>query len=188
MALQACDTKDKEASAARARRERRQRHEARLRLVLVRDGARLAGHRGGPVQSPAELAPLRSELAALREELATLKAALAEMQVPVPMSQEEEVHIPRVKPADSRPLATEEVEVQPATLTQEEIVLVPKVMQQTQGSQYIELKAKDQEGRVMPCSLNKTSTMRGMMKAYCTHLGFQTSQVRHGQRRAHFCR
>ena len=33
---------------ARARRERHQRAEARLRLRLVRDAARLVAHRGGP--------------------------------------------------------------------------------------------------------------------------------------------
>ena len=96
MALQAGEVMDKEIGAARARRERRLRHEARLRLTLVRDGARLAGHRGGPVHSPTELASLRSELAALRKEVATLKAALVEVQVPVPMTKEEDVHVPKV--------------------------------------------------------------------------------------------
>ena len=42
-------------SAARLRRERRLRAEARLRLRLVKDGATLAAHRGGPASAPAQV-------------------------------------------------------------------------------------------------------------------------------------
>ena len=43
------DLAAKRTGPARSRRERRRRADARLRLILVRDGAALAGHRGGPV-------------------------------------------------------------------------------------------------------------------------------------------
>ena len=53
-----------------------------MRLTLVRDGASLAGHRGGPERrgplSGTDVAELRSELAQLREEVAVLRAALGD--------------------------------------------------------------------------------------------------------------
>ena len=58
---------------ARSRRERRHRAEAMLWLTLVRDGERLASHRGGPERhmplDGSEVAKLRFELEQLRAEI-----------------------------------------------------------------------------------------------------------------------
>ena len=73
---------------ARARRERRARAEARLRLRLVRDGAALAHHRGGPEARARDQLDARadegrrkhqatdSEIGSLRDEMAVLKEDL----------------------------------------------------------------------------------------------------------------
>ena len=69
---------DAQSSApARLRRERRRRAEARLRLQLVRDGAALAGHRGGPAAGAMPSRPdVSSEIAAIRASLASLASRL----------------------------------------------------------------------------------------------------------------
>ena len=66
--------------SARARRERRCRAEARLRLALVRDGAALAAHRGGP--SPGalgEVVSLRAQVTSLTDQLAALRAEVGRL-------------------------------------------------------------------------------------------------------------
>ena len=149
-------------TSARARRERRLCHEARVRLTLVQDGARLAGHRGGPQAGvgPAgggEVAALRSELAALRAEVAALKEALAMTDTAATGTVEE---------------------------LQEDVQMKKSLVSQLQhpcgdaSSQYIQLKVKDQQGRVVPCTVKMATPMRKLMKACCSRLGFQASQVR----------
>ncbi len=60
-------------TSAAMRRERRRRAEARLRLALVRDGAALAGHRGGPSGSDLpHVAGLRYQVAALHDQVRLL--------------------------------------------------------------------------------------------------------------------
>ena len=68
---------------ARARRERRRRAEARLRLTLVRDGACLVGHRGGPAaghQDVRTLATLRSEVVRLSQQVTMLAQVLERLE------------------------------------------------------------------------------------------------------------
>ena len=62
---------------AKQRRERRQRAEARLRLVLARDAARVASHRGGPAQKPDNAAKRKDKMAKLEQEVETLREILA---------------------------------------------------------------------------------------------------------------
>ena len=102
---------DDVSTAARSRRERRTRADARLRLTLVKDGACLAGHRGGPErrEDGSNVAMLRSEVEQLRAEIAVLKAELQsalevqhqqvvqQAHVPELSSQEEVEHVPKVK-------------------------------------------------------------------------------------------
>ncbi len=77
-------------SASAARRARRLRAEARLRFSLVRDGATLAGHRGGPVplrpasEGRGSAEDLRDEVALLRDEVRLLSACLRGCWEPLP--------------------------------------------------------------------------------------------------------
>ena len=162
-----------EHSAARARRERRLRHEARVRLTLVRDGVRLAGHRGGPelrehraAAEPAMadvVAALRQELTELPDEVAFLRAkfqhqqGVQEVQVPVAMNLEEAVVVPKV-------MQQESVQHQPVEHAERE-----------RG--HIRLKVVDQleEWKV---TVLKAESLCKLKDEYCRRQGLQASQVR----------
>eukprot|EP00930_Biecheleria_cincta_P033224 TRINITY_DN23004_c0_g1_i1.p1 TRINITY_DN23004_c0_g1~~TRINITY_DN23004_c0_g1_i1.p1 ORF type:complete len:164 (+),score=33.86 TRINITY_DN23004_c0_g1_i1:113-604(+) len=107
-------------TVARSRRERRRRAEARPRLTLVKDGACLAGHRGGPERrddgnNVAGL--LRAETAALKTELqdalkVQFQHVVQEVHVPAPMNREEVIQVPEAMHQDSVQHQDQQSEVQ----------------------------------------------------------------------------
>ena len=66
------------ATRAQLRRERRRRAEARMRGLLVRDGVRLASHRGGPPLAPGPASPAAHSTDDFRALLARLRGPPAE--------------------------------------------------------------------------------------------------------------
>ena len=160
-------------SAARARRERRLRHEARVRLTLVRDGVRLASHRGGPElhdhRAAAEpaisgvVAALRQELGALREEVALLRAQVQHQQV----VQEVQEHVA---------MNLEEAVVVPKIIQQEGVRHQP-VEQAVRERRHIRLNVMDQQEE-WKVTVLKAESLSKLRDEYCRRRGLQASQVR----------
>ena len=141
-------------------------------MTLVRDGFRLAGHRGGPelhehraAAEPAVasvVAALRQELAELREEITVLRAkvqhqqAEQEVQVPVPMNLEEVV-VPEVR--------------------QQECVQQQPVEQTVRKRSHIRLNFVDQQ-KEWKVTVPQAESLCKIKGEYCRIRGLQASQVR----------
>ncbi len=157
---------------AKARRERRRRHVARLRLTLVRDGAAVAGHRGGPctaVPQEADLiTALRLELQELRSELAALKAAVLpsqvkDAQVPETVVEEKTADAGGHSPHQHVQEAEGDVQVAEAG---------------GDFPQCIQLKLIDVQGETHLYWLENTVPLRNLVKMHCSKRRLQESRLR----------
>ena len=151
---------------ARERRERRRRQEARIRLSLVRDGAALAGHRGGP--EPA----LRVDggLEALRQELSQLRAALQ-------LAQD---RIEALEATNTQPGEPEKEEYAVAADGEADLGVEAEQLARDQAQLHegkTVLIVEDQQGVKTPYKFKKSTPLHKLKSFHCKRMGLLEAQV-----------